>query len=304
VALDKKGQIFILSSIALLLLFFVSYSLYASFSERNVVSTRVKTMDSFVFSMEQDLERQLYTTGFRVIFLAQDRIARTGDYIVDFDDFFQEAINNGTVDGEISTFLIGANISDIIDDINDRSQEMGIDVVFSDVDVSIGQEDPWGVIIYFNSTIYINDKSNLAYWNKTEVVKSRIGIEGFEDPLYFVETYGKVSRKINSTIYEGNYVSGSDKTNLSLHLSGKYYTNNSDAPSFLDRLKGDMAANENGIESFVYIPDLSAQGVGVSSGISVVDYLYFSTKPAGDGVSGLPSWFYIDDEHKDKYQIE
>ena len=301
--MNKKAQIFILSSIALMTLFFVSYSIYASFNQRASVSARVKTMDSFVFSMEKDLGRQLYTSGFRIIFLAQDMIMRDSEYISNFGDFFEEAINNGTVGGEDSLVLNGATISNITNQIKERGERMNVVVDFSDINVSFGQDDPWNVFVSFEANFSIKDKSNLASWNKREEIRAYVEITNFEDPVYFVSTNGMVSRRISKTLYEGKYASGDDKTNLSLHVEGKYYANNSYAPSFLKRLEGDFSGDENGIESFVNIPELTAQGVTIHSDKSVVDYLYFKTLPDGEKVTGMPAWFCIDDGHKEKYQI-
>src|SRR3989344_4567644 len=96
---QKKSQMFTLIAIALLILFFVSYEVYSIINERQSIKTRISTMESFLFSIEQDLERQLYISGFRIIFLAEKQISETGAYIPSFSDFFDEAITNGTVNG-------------------------------------------------------------------------------------------------------------------------------------------------------------------------------------------------------------
>lgn len=300
---DKKAQIFILSAIALMALFFVSYSVYSSFNQRTSISSRVKTMDSFLFSMEKDLERQLYTSGFRIIFLAQDKVTRTAKHVENFDEFFQEAIINGSVEGEASEILVGSTIEEIITKIEERGNKMNVIINFSEINVSMGQDDAWRVFVLFEAVLNLTDKSNLASWNKKEKIKSYIEITNFEDPVYFVSTNGKVSRKISQTPYEGNYVLNGDKTNLTLHLEGKYYAANPMAPSFLDRIKGIKLPSENGIESFVYIPELSAQGASIYEK-SVVDYIYFSPEsPSYSSVSGMPAWFLVDDEHREKYQV-
>jgi len=300
---NKKSQIFTLIAIVLLILFFVSYEVYSIIYERQAIKTRIKSMDSFLFSIEQDLERQFYISGFRIIFLAENEIARTGTYIPNFNSLFQEAILNGTINSEKSEILNGATISDIMSSIQDKAEKMNLNINFSDIKVSVGQEDPWNIIVYFNATLNLTDKSNLALWQKKEEIKARVSIENFEDPIYLIKTSGKVSRKIKQTLYEGNYVSGTDKTNLSLHLENKYYANNTDAPSFLKRMQGSLESDANGIESFVYLPDLTAQGLQVSDK-SVVDYIYFSSdNPSSFTISGLPSWFKLDSQHCSRYQL-
>jgi len=303
-ARNKKGQVFTLIAIALLLLFFVSYEIYSILYERQTIKTRIKTMESFLLSIQKDLERQLYISGFRIIFSAEDHITKTGNYISNFSELFDEAILNGTIYGDASEILQGTTITEIQEKIQEKADKMNLIINLSDIKVSVSQEDPWNVVVYFNATLELKDKSGLARWYKKENIKSYISVEGFEDPVYIVETRGKVSRKINKTPYEGNYVSDSDTTNFSLHLQSKYYTFNPLAPSFIYRLEGKKEASEYGIESFVYIPELSAQGLPVYEK-SCIDYIYFSSSnPTSYKIQGMPDWFFLDNEHLEKYQVD
>ena len=303
VALNKKSQIFTLIAIALLFLLFVSYEIYSTVYERIAIKTRVKTMDSFLSSLENYLGRQFYISGFRILFLAEDKITRTGTYISNFDSFFDEAIMQGKVDGVTSDILIGVTLTDIENSIKEKADKMNLLVSLSNTNIRMTQEDPWHVAVIFNATLNLTDKSNLASWYKNETIIALIEVEGFEDPVYLINSNGKVSRKINQTIYDGEYVSGADVDNLLSHLENRYYTNNTLAPSFLKRMKGDLTADANGIESFVYLPEMSAQGMQVKEK-SVVDYIYFSlSNPGSTTISGMPPWFRIDSEHCSRYQL-
>ena len=77
------------------------------------------------------------------------------------------------------------------------------------------------------------------------------------------------------------------------HTLSSYYRSHTDAPSFLNRLQGNLSASQYGIESLVNLQKLSSQGVPTQQK-TVVDYIYFSTQnPAHNGVSGMPSWFRL-----------
>jgi len=300
---NKKGQLFTLMAIAILFLLFTSYGLYSIVSKNSSVKTRVKTMDSFVSSMESDLERKIYISGFRIIFLAENSIAKSGNYLDDFNNFFENAIVNGSTNEEDSDILLGATISEIIVSVKEDGQKLGINVNLYDIEIDVGQEDPWHVAIYMNYTLNVTDETNLARWDKKENLKAYIPIKNFEDPLFLLNTGGLISRKFNSTVFEGEYVSGNNVDGLLSHLNNGYYTNNSNAPSFIKRLEGKNEADINGIESFVDLGKLSTQGITVQDK-SVVDYIYFSSlNPTSYGVQGMPSWFKIDDLHIDKYQV-
>ena len=73
---------------------FISFELFSLIHERGVIRTRVSTMDSFLNSVEDNLEKQIYIAGFRIIFLAENYVVDTGKYIgetgnyTSIDDFF------------------------------------------------------------------------------------------------------------------------------------------------------------------------------------------------------------------------
>ena len=294
--MNKKAMFFTILVIALLSLFLLSYTIYSVVQDRSAISKRIQTMNNFLFSLEQDLQRQGKIAGFRTIFLAEDYITRTGSYISSINSFFQEAFFNGTVYGQASEIMVGARYSDILNSINDKARKINVNITIAEPELSVLQEDPWHVALLFSFNLTMQDNTGLASWSKRENVKSLVNVEGFEDPLYVVNTNAKITNKINKTIYE-TFVQDGNVLNLSKHLENSYYKASEIAPSFLDRLQGRTDRNENGIESLVYLPKLAQQGISVQQK-SVVDYIYFSTdNPSSQQVAGMPDWFRLDSEH-------
>ena len=295
---------FTLLVISLLFLFLITYTFYSNVQDRKAIQERIETMNNFVFSLEKDLPRQLYTSGFRVLFLLERRITETGEYITDLEDVFSEVFYNATIYGEtndeIQQMMNGVTYSGILESTNQKADKINLKVNLTDPLLVISQDNPWSVKLNLTADLLIEDKSNLALWNLTSYsIVTYISIENFEDPLYIVETSGYVSNKFNKTIYNVP-VSIDD---LPSHSQNSYYINSTLAPSFLDRLQGIKTANENGIESLVYLPELSAQGVSVKDK-SCVDYIYFSSQnPPSQNIGGMPDWFKIDDEHLGLYGI-
>lgn len=272
--------------------------------ERNTVKTRVHSMDNFLFSITENLERQLYISGFRILFLAENRITSSGEYI-DVNNFFNEAFFNESVNNNPEDILIGATYSDILNSLNQKASKMNVKINMSNAYINITQEDPWNVKFSLTSDFIMEDKEGLARWERNQEISAYIPITEFEDPIYVVNTYAKFSRKIKKTPYEGNFVSGTNISNLLLHVNNNFYFADSSSPSFLKRLEGDFSSDENGIESFVNIPDLSSQGIPTYSK-STLDYIYFSSEnPVSYRITGMPSWFRIDnqDNHLNKYNI-
>ena len=300
--MNKKAMIFTLLAIALLSLFLASYGYYSISNDRNYINKRIETMNNYVFSIEENLPRQLFISGFRMIFLFEKKITESGNYITNLNSSFEELFYNGTINQVSQELMVGVTFPGIVESINEKAREINVNVSLTDPNITITHEDPWNVKFTLEARFLVKDKSDLAQWNKTIKISAYIPVTRFEDPLYLVSTNGMVINKINKTIYS-NFVQGSDVTNLTGHYENSYYINTTLAPSFLDRLEGKNSANPNGIESLVYLQKLSDQGITIKSK-SVVDYIYFSSNdPTSSQIQGMPSSFRIDDSHYDIYQV-
>ncbi|MBT3642529.1 hypothetical protein HN876_02160 [archaeon] len=296
IILKKRGQIFSLIAVAIVALLFLTFQANNLVQERYTVKTRISTMEGYLHSLENNLERQIFISGFRVIFLAEDEIASTGEFIGSFDDFFEEAFNNGTVNGIEKEIMAGATKDDLINSINEKANKINIHVTFSNVSTVAFQEDPWFTTFVFSFNLTVEDLSGLAKWDRFQVIEARVPIEGFEDPLFLVNTNAMISRRFNQSIYSFGNETAFDVGDFESHVAGGYYFNNPSAPSFLNRLEGNLSSNDQGIESFVIISDLIGQGIP-SSTKSMTDHIYFSSNnPSHFGVVGMSSWFRIDDE--------
>ncbi len=305
---SKRGIFFTTLAIVILLLFILTLTLYSNIKERKTIQKRIETLNSLVFSIEENIPRQLRTAGFRIVFLFEKRIAETGSYISDVEGGFQEAFFEGTIYGdtntEIETVMAGATFQDILSSLKEKSANVNVDIDIINPSIFIKQIDPWHIEITLSSNLIIKDKGNLALWNKTANITAYTPIESLEDPLYLINTNGLVTNKIIKTPYS-NFVQGSDISNLSLHSTKSYYIASITAPSLLDRLQGINSPNENGIESLVNLAKLSSQGVQTKDK-SIVDYIYFSnSNPFACNVlpAGMPSWFKLDASHLATYQV-
>ncbi|MEM3113484.1 MAG: hypothetical protein QXI33_03635 [Candidatus Pacearchaeota archaeon] len=297
----KKAQTFTIMALALIFLLMITAGIITKTDNRRTIQKRVSTLDTFLFSVEENLERQMYIAGFRTVFLTNDQITKTGQYI-DVIKFFNESIFNGSVNGEAQQIMIGATFNDSVYSINEKAKKIGAIVEFSNVSIKISQDDPWNIKISLNVSIKMKDKTNLAEWEKEKIIVTYIPITGFEDPVYIVNTNSRITHKINKTIYEGQY--NSPISNLLEHTQKGYYTENTDAPSFLKRLEGDLSASPYGIESLVDLSALSQQGLPTQTK-SVVDHIYFNStnNPSSSQIAGMPTWFRLDNAHKPKYNL-
>ena len=83
--LNKKGIAFTMITITILSLFALSYGTYSLIKDRSSINKRITTLNNFVLSVEKDLSRKIYISGYRAIFLFNKNIVENGTYIVDLN---------------------------------------------------------------------------------------------------------------------------------------------------------------------------------------------------------------------------
>ena len=294
--MNKKGIFFTILAIALLSLFLISYSVYSFAQNREGINKRIKTMNGYVSSLEKDIPRKLYISGYRVIFIFEKRILDDMKYIEDINSSFSEAFFYGTLGGvnyaDSGGMLYEVTFPYIVRDINDNAKRLNLNVTFINPNVSITQDDPWHVKVSLNTTLIIKDKGNLASWNRTSTFYTYIPIENFDDPIYSLNTNKKVLNKFVKTNYSVPISIG----NLVAHAGNSYYTNYTGAPNFLKRLQGDLSADPNGIESLINTTELSHQLIDIQPKC-IIDYIYFNSTNPGLNCyvpNGAPNWIRIE----------
>jgi hypothetical protein len=286
--MNKKAMFFTILAVALLSLFLISFTLYFVLESRESVGKRVKTLNNFVSSVEEDIPRQLYVSGYRIIFLLEKHIADTGSYINDLNNTVNELFYNGSISGVSQSLMKGANFSDIAGSFNRKASKINAKIYFINSSLTISQDDPWNVRFDLTVNFVIEDLGGLALWNKTSAVSTEVHIGNFDDPVY---VKNGVVNKINETPY--NIPIGSDLNN---HVRNSYYINTTISPDFLNRMAGTLAAQSPyGIESLV---DKTDPNIPVSDK-SIIDHDYFSGEdPATITILG----YDITTTHRDFYE--
>jgi hypothetical protein len=299
---NKKGIFFILIVIVIVSLFAISFIVYESFQDRESVQTRVATMNAYLFSVEKDLSRHAYISGFRGILIVEKKILETGTFSQNVSQSLNELFFNGTLAGESQEIMIGATYTDIQNAINANSAKLNVEVNLSSPALYVIQTDSWNLKVILQVDLKMTDRRGLASWSKTETASAIIPISNFEDPLYAIKTGGLITNNITKTPFT-IFAQGSNLTNLTIHALNSYYKESTTAPSFLNRLEGKLSLSPQGIESLVNLQKLSDQGLEIESK-SVVDYIYFSSdNPSSAHIEGMPEWFRLDDVHIPSYNL-
>jgi hypothetical protein len=314
---NKKGIFYLLLSslfITVMIIVFLTYKEYTYTDQQKVTETRIMTINDFIRSIDTDSKRVIYISGFRSLIALEDYVAKSGNYLFNnTEELFRVAFYNGTVNGTIVDVLKDSTYSDYLNKLRVIAGVTGLDInitVPNITGITLYQESPWQVIVNVTVRVNLTDQKGLARWDFDKTYSANVSIISIRDPVYSVATNGLVFNPIRmrniTDITQGFVGPDNDTTNLTIHINNSYYAENNQSPSFLMRVKGDFSSSPCcGIESFVYLPRLSDQGLTINSSRSIIDYIYFSTNASITGyynktecnVQNMPSWFVIDARH-------
>jgi len=173
-----------------------------------------------------------------------------------------------------------------------------------------------------NFTFNVSDENP---GEKILVIHNASGVSGFLGVIgetadlpsvscYVVNTVNAIE-VINSTYNESGYpelyIDSKSSAVWSLPVTEAieygYYTHfaaGNNGPDIFLRLEGKLSSSQQGIESFINLPELEELGIPVKTNQISIDYLYFSDENyIGYPVRGLPEWFRIDATHGSKYNL-
>ncbi|MBU0666720.1 MAG: hypothetical protein ABIC91_00085 [Nanoarchaeota archaeon] len=304
----KKGMIYttvVLLFLTVLITVFYAYEGYKYGDRQDSIETRIKTMNEFIEDVHKDSLRAAYIAGFRTLIALEEHVSSTGEFLTDTNQYFRKAFYNGTIEGSTPEILYQSSFSTYLSRVNEKSGNIDVKINITVIEVNLYQSDPWNVRVDLLTNFSVIDKRGLAEWNYEKNLSTTIPIISLKDPLYSVETLGRVQSFIIPTNIT-EFVVNNDTDNLKEHIENGYYKTSTEAPNFLMRFEGDLSSNENGIESIVDISLLEKQeDIVIDYDRSVIDYVYFGTQATNNkcNIEDMPSWFKIDEEHINDYEI-
>ena len=313
--MNKKAIFYTIAAIALTAVIFVTYGAYTTYrltDRMETIGTRIETVNFFIKDIENDLNKGIYITAFRTLLSFDQFISTNGTYIININEKFKESFLNGTINQQPLSLMKDSTFTDWANRISAEADKIDIKFNFTVNGIKLNHTDPWTVEAGINITLDIRDKRNTSYWIRNRYLTQKISIIGFEDPIYIVNSNGRVTSTITPTNMTKFVVSGK-VDNLLEHMNNSYYIAHNDAPSFLMRLEGNLGNSTNGIESLVNLEKFQQQGLAIKDR-SIVDYIYFGTKSTTNfRINNTPEWFKIDGtlpapgppkgEHLDLYQV-
>ena len=273
------------------------------YSTQKALENRIESMLSLVKNTFDDSERAIEIIGRRACVAAINYVVTNGTPLFSANETIVELMVNGTLNSTPQPLMEYATIKDWSDTLEYLIEAQGFDAEIEISNLTVSPFDSFNLQIDYSIKVKISDlrtRTNITKLEKKSVI---LNIEYLEDPLYPLNTYGRVVNTIVKSTHWLNYSSG-NTTNLQDDLKNSYYHPSLYGASFLDRLEGKYFVQEKyrrenpiGLESFVNKDKILTSGLPISYNQTNVDYLYFSNaNVAVYKVAGMPDSFRLDNE--------
>ena len=302
----KRGIFFTVAAITLSVVIILSFSVYTEYrlkEKMNIIETRIITMNNFIKDIEEDLQKGVYIASFRALLSMSQYTTSNGTFIDDVEETFNELFLDGTMNSQEVSLMTDSTFTDWVEKIQQEADKIDIIANFTVNEVTISQEQPWRIKVNADIDMEVKDKKQTSSWSINKDIKTNISIVGLEDPLYVINSYGRVINTIRISPFE-HFVIGSNIDNLLVQINESYYITTNMSPTFLMRLEGNLVSSEIGIESLVNLQEFKDQGL-TTKDRSAVDYIYFGNQTTiNRRINNTPSWFKLDEEHLSVYGVE
>jgi hypothetical protein len=212
---------------------------------------------------------------------------------------------NGTINKSSLNIMEDSTFTDWTEKIKEEAEKIDVIINFTIRDLNIFQKNSWKVTIGLNITLNVNDKRGTASWNINKFLETNVNIEGLEDPLYIINSYGRVP----NVVRKSNITDFDILSNLIKQINNSYYIESDTAPNFLMRFENNLSNSTYGIESLVNLDKFTQQGLQIYSR-SNVDYIYFGNQSVSSCIinetyeDGTFDWFRLDNDIEPYYHLD
>jgi len=265
-------------------------------------------LSAYVESINSDLPRALEIIGKQSVAAAIAQIDYSGTPLDDANNRIIEVMMNGTIYSR-PTNLTNSTLPSWVNAAIFKGVRYGFETNITIKNLSVNAYDSFHVLL--RATIIVNstESSRTMRLDKTYNEDLVLSIEGFEDTIYTLNTNGLLTR----TIKKAN-ITVSGATAVDTAVAQKLYMSSNDGPSFLDRLEGRLSTSSKyssqtpniiGLETLIYLPEISYVGVPIKTSQSVIDHYYFgSSAHAGSLVEDSSyDWLRLDASHAAFYGV-
>jgi len=196
----KKGLLFsfIMVSLAITLLSLIAVQKSLVFHKREQISieARINDMDKMYESIIRDVNKASEIIIKRAISVCIGYIVAEGEALDNSQASLKELTWNGTLNETEESLMKNNTLPDWIEKIRYVGDLKGYDINISIDNFEIRPYDSWNLVTEGIMQINISDQGGIASFNKVEKLNYLVSIEGFEDPLYPLNTIGRATNVI------------------------------------------------------------------------------------------------------------
>jgi hypothetical protein len=310
---NKKGvfyTIIVIMFLALTIITIYGNDSYQSNLKKHSIETRINAMNDFINDFHNDVHRATKISATRSLIAMEDYVVNNEEFFQskeEMEEAFREVFYQGTLYSSNISIMEDADFETYQQKVSASAHNVNMEFYAIVTEIRLLQYDPWNIGVEIDANISLHDYGGLASWQYNKTFMTIIPISGLRDPVYSLNTDGKIQNIIvqsNASYYINT--STNETTNLEEHLSNSRYALSENAPSFLMRFYNDISPDPNGIESMVNLDMISDQGISIDTKKPVIDYRYFSGSEDADicDVEGMPSWFKMRSEDISRYDID
>jgi len=203
--INKKSFMYSVISLVIVFLVVNLILIKSDFSENFFEPRKTKLLGDqihrFEINVEKDLEKSVDVVARRAIVSAIDYAINGENSVNNATLALEELMMNGTINGEPMFLLENNTLNGWAEKINALGKEIGFDSKLNYTSVNVKLVDSFNLAFIVNSTIKITDELTNSSQTKNVSTTVIIPLNGFEDPLYPMNSFGRLRKLIEPSPY-------------------------------------------------------------------------------------------------------
>lgn len=167
-------------------------------SSKKVLSDQ---MQKYSDSLERDISKAMLISLKRALLSCINFIITNNTYLDDSNLRIEEAVFNGTLYGSDAYFMQQNTLTHWKEEIISKGGQLGFNTSFNFVSFNISMTDAFNLKIEVDYILNVSEKTNDLRIDKYVKKTEDSSIENLEDPLFPLNTYGRVRRVITKSPY-------------------------------------------------------------------------------------------------------
>jgi len=204
-----KGVLFtfmiVLIALTLVSLIGIQKTLTSYYREKMIIGTRVKSMNNFYDDIIIDSSKALDIITKESVVIAISRIVTSGEPLEDAVSVLEELILDGTFNGTSEVLMENSTFQSWIERMEGLGILKGFNTNIEFQNLEIQQYDSWNLLASIDIHINISDKQTSASLKRNISLNQLVSVEGFEDPIFPLNTFGRATSIIKKSPYWGNF---------------------------------------------------------------------------------------------------